>query len=148
MRLLLAAALVFMALPAHAGEDDFIVKDSKLSVTDAVAKLEKAIAAAPPTLIAKIDHGANAKKAGLTFTESVLLVFGAPKIGTPIMQANPLVGLDLPVKVLVWDDNGQTKIAYLNPEELNDRHDLDGKADKSIKQMSGALDKITSAAVE
>lgn len=148
MRFLMAAALLLLALPAYADETDFVVKETSLSVREAVTRLETAIEAAPPTLMAKIDHGANAKNAGIMFSESVLLIFGAPRIGTPIMEANPLAGLDLPVKILVWDDDGQTKIAYLKPERLKDRYDLDDAADEVIGQMTGALDKITSAATE
>ena len=69
----------------------------------------------------------------------------APKIGTPIIAANPEAGLDLPIRVLVWDDGGQTRVGYLNPETLKVRYGLDG-ADKALAAMGGAVAKLTDAA--
>lgn len=122
------AAVLSTSISANA-MDGIVVKDGALSVADTVAKLEMIIEAAPPSLMAKIDHGANAKKAGMDIGESVLLVLGAPKIGTPMMQSNRLVGLDLPAKILVYSEDGQTKLAYTNPQILKDRHQVSG-ADK------------------
>lgn len=130
---------------AQAADGDYVVKTSSLSVSEAAANIEAAIEAAPPKLMAKIDHGANAGQADLELGASVLLILGAPKIGTPIMQANPMAGLDLPAKILVWDDAGQTRIGYLDPAALGKRHDV---ADvPQLSQMSKALDGITEKGV-
>lgn len=148
MRMFLAALLLLFPLTAAQADghgSDYIVKDSALTVSEAVAKIEAAIEAAPPMLMAKIDHGANAKKAGLELGESVLLIFGAPKVGTPIMQANRMAGLDLPVKVLVWSEGGQTKVGYLNPAAMDKRHGLGGKADKPLGMMGKVMGMITDA---
>lgn len=145
-----ALCLLFATSAANAAghSSTYIVKEGTLSVAETVAKLEAAIEAAPPKLMAKIDHGSNAMKAEMELNESVLLILGAPKVGTPIMQANPMVGLELPVKILVWNDNGQTKIGYLNPTELNARFELDGKADKQLGMMTKVLDMLTNAGMK
>lgn len=128
--------------------DDFMIKNSNLSVADAVSRIEAAIEKAPPTLMAKIDHGAGAAKAGLELEETVVLVFGAPKVGTPFMQANRMAGLDLPAKILVYSEDGQTKIAYLKAEALAARHGAATDAAQSVTQMGKALDALSQAGVE
>ncbi|MGB7285462.1 MAG: DUF302 domain-containing protein [Salaquimonas sp.] len=137
-------ATAIMITSAQAA-DSWIVKDGSLSVGDTVAKLEMIIEAAPPTLMAKIDHGAGAKKAGMDIGESVLLVLGAPAIGTPMMLSNRLIGLDLPAKILVYDENGKTKIAYTDPRSLKSRYNIEG-ADAQFDGMAKALGNFTDAA--
>lgn len=143
----LAAAAVLSTSVAAQAMDGFVVKDGALSVSDTVAKLEMIIEAAPPSLMAKIDHGANAQKAGMDIGESVLLVLGAPKIGTPMMQSNRLIGLDLPAKILVFSQDGQTKIAYTDPQVLKARHEVSG-ADAQFAGMANALDMFITKAAE
>jgi len=74
-----------------------------------------------------------------------VLIFGNPKLGTPIIQANPQAGLDLPIKVLVWQDGDKVMIGYLDPEALKARYEASG-ADKAFGMMAGALGKLTDAA--
>ena len=151
MRIVLAAFLLMLPLAAARADghgSGFIVKDSALSVADAVARIEAAIAAAPPRLMAKIDHGANADGAGLELGDTVLLILGAPKVGTPIMQANRMAGLDLPAKILVWDEGGQTRIGYLDPAALGERHGVSDAASKQLGMMANALGKLSGAGVE
>src|ERR1019366_8408292 len=75
-------------------------------------------------LCAVIDQSAEARQAGLALRETTLVIFGSPAAGTPVMQASPLSALDLPLKVLVWDDGGQTKVSYDAPAALAARHHL------------------------
>ena len=75
------------------------------------------------------------------------MVLGAPKIGTPMMQSNRLIGLDLPAKILVYSEGGQTKIAYTAPRILRDRHQVTG-ADAQFEGMAKALDTFTTKASE
>ncbi len=67
----------------------------------------------------------------MELADATLIIFGAPQIGTPIMQENILAGLDLPIRVLIWDDASQTKIGYLDPEALKARYSING-AEKII----------------
>lgn len=145
MKLILAAAAILATSVSAKAMDDIVIKDGALSVSDTVAKLEMIIEAAPPTLMAKIDHGAGAKKAGMDIDESVLLILGAPKIGTPMMQSNRLAGLDLPAKILVYSVEGKTKIAYTDPKTLKARYNIEG-ADAQIEGMAKALNAFTDGA--
>lgn len=90
-----------------------------------VAKLEQLLAAKGVTLFALIDHSGEAQKAGLSMRPTKLLIFGSPKTGTPLMQAAPSVAIDLPLKILVWEDEqGATWLSYNTPEYLRDRHNI------------------------
>jgi uncharacterized protein (DUF302 family) len=144
MRSIFALFLVFAVSPAMAG--DFVVKPSKFSVADSLDRLTKALESKGIKIVARIDHAAGAQKAGLKLKPSQLLIFGNPKLGTPLMQANPGIGLDLPMKVLAWqDDKGKVWLAYTKPDVLKARYDIKGKGGVFAK-MTGALSKMTGKA--
>lgn len=145
LKLSLANVLFFLSTVVAVAADGWIIKDSASSVAETADKLVAIIEDAPPSLFARIDHAAGAQNAGLELPEATLIIFGAPAIGTPIMQENIMAGLDLPVRVLIWDDGGQTKIGYLDPESLKKRYEIEG-AEQAFQQMAGALDKFTSGA--
>src|SRR5260370_22467194 len=105
-------------------EADVITKLSHLSVTDTVARFTGMISTKGMRLFAVIDQAAEARQAGLSLRETVLVIFGSPAAGTPVMAASPLSALDLPLKVLVWSDDGQTKVSYYAPAALAARHHL------------------------
>jgi uncharacterized protein (DUF302 family) len=90
-----------------------------------------------------IDQSAEARGAGLELRDTTLVIFGSPAAGTPVMAAVPMSALDLPLKVLVWDDSGQTKVSYYAPAALAIRHHLD--ADLAAK-LAG-IDPLTDALV-
>lgn len=90
-----------------------------------------------------IDHADNAKKAGLELPPTQLLVFGNPEGGTPLMRANRLIGLDLPMKLLVWeDDDGVVWISYNETAYLQKRHRLDGHA-RRFAQIARLLEDVS-----
>lgn len=96
------------------------------SPAETVAKLEAAIAGAGMKIFARIDHAQEAEAVGLAMRPAVLLLFGNPRSGTPLMVARPTVAIDLPLKALVWqDDAGQTWLTYNAPALLEQRHGLD-----------------------
>lgn len=105
-------------------EADVVTKFSHESVADTVAKLTAMIAAKGMRLFAVIDQAAEARQAGLTLRETTLVIFGSPAAGTPVMEAAPLSALDLPLKVLVWADGGQTNVSYYAPAAVAARHRL------------------------
>jgi len=109
---------------APAEEKDVITKVSHRPVADTVSVLTGMIAAKGMKLFAVIDQRAEARQAGLDLRETTLVIFGSPAAGTPVMVAAPLAALDLPLKVLVWDDDGQTKVSYYDPAALAGRHHL------------------------
>lgn len=141
---LLLAATAF-ASPAHAG-DELVVKDSTRSVKETIDALAAALAEKGIKVVARVDHAAGAKAAGLELPPSELIIFGNPKLGTPLLQAQPTIGLDLPMKVLAWQDaNGKVKIAYTAPAALVARHGITGK-DDVVGAMTKALGGLTGAA--
>lgn len=98
---------------------------SAFDVTTTIAKLRQAVEAHGAIVFALIDFSGDAARAGLTMRAEQMLIFGNPKGGTPLMQVEPLVGLDLPMKALVWDDGqGVTWIASNAPEYILARHRL------------------------
>lgn len=101
-----------------------ITKLSSRSVADTVARLTELAGAKDLKLFAVIDQRAEARQAGLDLRETTLVLFGSPAAGTPVMAAAPLAALDLPLKVLIWNDAGQTKVSYTSPGELAARYDL------------------------
>ncbi|RRO13551.1 DUF302 domain-containing protein [Flavobacteriaceae bacterium 14752] len=99
-------------------------------------------------VIATLDHQANAKKAGLELTPTHLVVFGNPKLGSPLMKTQQSLALDLPQKMLVWEDqSGQTFVSYNDIYFLKERHQIEGH-DEIFKKISGALDNISSKVTE
>lgn len=97
-----------------------------LSVPDAVARLERAILGAGMKIFARIDQAHEANAVGLAMRPMVLLLFGNPRGGTPLMVARPTVGIDLPMKALVWEDEiGETWLTYNTPGLLEERHGLE-----------------------
>ena len=93
-----------------------------------LARLESLAEAKGLQVFAVIDHSGEANKAGLELRDTKVVIFGSPQAGTPVMQAAPLAALDLPLKALVWSDEGQTQIAYTAPAALAGRYGLsDGR---------------------
>jgi uncharacterized protein (DUF302 family) len=113
------------AMTASAQPEPWIVtKLSPRTVTDTVARLTELVAAKGLKLFAVIDQRAEASAVGLELRETVLVLFGSPAAGTPVMAAAPLAALDLPLKVLIWDDEGRTTVTYTAPDALALRYGL------------------------
>jgi uncharacterized protein (DUF302 family) len=126
-------------------ETDVITKPSQLSVTDAVAKFTGMIAAKGMKLFAVIDQAAEARQAGLTLRDTVLVIFGSPAAGTPVMAASPLSALDLPLKVLIWSDEGQTKVSYYAPAAIAARHHLGPELAGNLAGINGLTDALVAS---
>jgi uncharacterized protein (DUF302 family) len=144
--LILATSVIVLAASSAFAGEDWIIKQSPHDVSTTADRLVAVINKAGATVFARIDHQANAKKAGMEMAPATVVLFGNPKIGTPIMQANPQAAIDLPVKVLIWSVNGKTKIGALAPAALKARHAVEG-ADGSFKKMNGALNKLMGVAI-
>jgi uncharacterized protein (DUF302 family) len=103
-------------------------------------RLEAAIQAKGMTVFAKVDHAAGAKAVGLDLRPTLLVIFGAARGGTPLMQAEQSVGIDLPLKALVWQDSaGKTWISYNEPEWIAKRHGLGDGVKPVVAKMDEAL---------
>jgi len=105
-------------------ETGVVTKLSPQPVAGTVARLTDLIAAKGMKLFAVIDQSAEAREAGLQLRDTTLVLFGSPAAGTPVMAAAPLAALDLPLKVLIWADEGQTRVSYYSPAALAARHHL------------------------
>jgi uncharacterized protein (DUF302 family) len=110
-------------------------------------RLENEVKARGMTVFARIDHAAGAEGAGLSLRPTELLIFGNAKGGTPLMQAVQTIGIDLPLKALVWQDaSGATFLGYNDPAWLTHRHAVAGEAATATSNMSAALSAMTQAA--
>jgi len=102
-----------------------IDRPSNHSVEQTVDRLKNILQSKGVTLFALVDHSGEAEKAGMKMRPTKLLIFGSPKAGTPLMLAAPSIAIDLPLKILVWEDSqGKAWISYNSPEYLRERHGL------------------------
>jgi uncharacterized protein (DUF302 family) len=120
-----------------------VTKLSRLSVSDTVARLSAIIADKGLKLFAVIDHSGEAQAVGLNLRETKVVIFGSPQAGTPVMEAAPLAALDLPLKVLIWLDDQQTKLSYTAPHALAARYGLS----EELGQRLAGIDAITDAVI-
>jgi uncharacterized protein (DUF302 family) len=120
-----------------------ISKPSPFSVKETVARLSAVVAARGMKLFGVIDHSAEAALVGLALRETMVVIFGNPVAGTPVMEAAPLAALDLPLRVLVWSDGNQTRLGYTAPSELAERYQLDG----DLAARLAGIDAVTDAVV-
>ena len=124
-----------------------VVRPSSFGPKETLDRLGAAVADAGMTVMARIDHAAAAETAGLTLRPTEVVVFGNPKVGTLLMQAAPTLAIDLPLKVLVWqDDSGKTWLAWNDPAWIDDRHGGTAAMDGTVSAMSAALSKVAGRA--
>jgi uncharacterized protein (DUF302 family) len=121
-----------------------MTKRSRFSYAQTLATLEKGIRDGGNTIFATIDQAAAAASAGLTLRPTTLIIFGNPKGGTALMDAVPLLALELPLKLLVWEENGAVSVAYEPMSEIAARYNVMGM-DARIAAMDRALDTLTGA---
>ena len=119
-----------------------VTKLSHLPVAETVARLTGLVSAKGMRLFAVIDQRAEAQQAGLDLRETTLVLFGSPAAGTPVMAASPLAALDLPLKVLVWADEGQTKVSYYSPAALAARHHLGADLARNLAGIDALTDAL------
>src|ERR1700686_5840838 len=105
------------AMDSNADRAGVITKVSPLSVLETVARLVTLVESKGMKVFAVIDHSGEAANVGLALRDTKVVIFGSPQAGTPVMRSAPLAALDLPLKVLVWADGDETKVAYTAPAE-------------------------------
>ena len=103
---------------------EVITKSSPYSVAETVARFNDVVAAKDMKVFAVINHSDEAHHAGLDLPETKVIIFGNPEAGTPVMEAAPLMALKLPLKVLIWEDEGRTRVSYTTPAALAERYGL------------------------
>ncbi|WP_424016374.1 DUF302 domain-containing protein (plasmid) [Halorientalis pallida] len=124
---------------ANRNEDGLVTVQSDQSVDATVDRITTAIENSPLTLVTTVDHAANAASVDQNLPPTTLLIFGNPEVGTPLMQASRSVAIDLPQKILVWEDGEQVKVTYNDPTYLARRHGIEGE-DERLQQISSVLD--------
>ena len=118
-----------------------ISKPSRYSVGETARRLEAVVRSKGLTVFARIDHGGAAHEAGLEMQDEQVLVFGNPRAGTPLMVARPLVGLDLPLRVLVWRDaERQVWASYQDAAFIARRYGLPEGSEKAIAAVPALID--------
>jgi uncharacterized protein (DUF302 family) len=127
----------------EAGDKFVVTRLSPWSLSDTVARLSAVVAARGMKLFAVIDHSDEARNVGLDLRDTKLVIFGSPSASTPVIAAAPLAALDLPLRVIVWQDGYQTKVSYPSPVEVARRYGLDA----DLAAALDSIDALTSAVV-
>ena len=122
-----------------------VTKISPRSVADTVTRFTSILGAKGVRVFDVIDQAAAAREAGQELRDTTLVIFGSPAAGTPVMAAAPLAALDLPLKVLIWDDAGQTKVTYYSPDELAARYQLGADLAGNLAAINPLTDALIGA---
>lgn len=127
-------------------QDGMVTLESNYSVEKTTKRLESALTQNGLTIFRKVDHQEGAASVDMELRPTTVLIFGNPKLGTPLMQCAPTVAIDLPQKMLIWkDQNGQVQVGYNSPDYLKRRHDIKG-CDQELQKITGALNKFAQTA--
>jgi len=118
-----------------------VTKDSPYSsVSETLERLEEAVRRKGLGIFAVVDHSGEAERVGLRMPDTKLLIFGSPKAGTPLMVASPLLALDLPLKVLVWEGGDRVRVSYNATSYLAQRYDLPNEMAENIAGIDALVD--------
>ena len=147
LKSLVTAILCCFAASAFAA-DGLVVKPSNYSVDETIDRLEAVLKEKGLKIFARIDHQAGAASADLDLPPTQLLIFGNPKLGTPLMTSAPTTAIDLPQKALAYEgDDGKVYLAYNDIGYLQARHGIEER-DEVVAKIRGALGKFTDAATK
>lgn len=128
-------------------DNGLITIDSHGTTPETVARLVQAIEKTGMTILARIDHAAAAHAVNLSLRPTEVFIFGNPRAGTPLMALDQNVGIDLPLKVLVWEDElGKTRLSYNSIAWIVARHQLGPSTDAIAKAMTAAIEKVVAEA--
>jgi uncharacterized protein (DUF302 family) len=120
---------------------------SRFAAKETMDRLEAALRANGVSIFARIDHAAGAAAVGANLRPTEVLIFGNPRAGTPLMQAEQTIGIDLPLKVLVWQDAlGVVRLSYNDPKWLAQRHGLGSKGAETVARLAAMLKTLTGEA--
>ena len=145
----LITLLCIINTQSYAADSNGIIKiKSTHSVAETINKLEAVLNKKGMTIFKRVDHAAGAEKAGLQLRPTELLIFGNPKVGTPLMLCSQTAALDLPQKALVYkDESGQVWLVYNDPAYMAKRHNIQG-CDAAVQKVTNALANFSRIATE
>jgi uncharacterized protein (DUF302 family) len=139
MKYLILVCVLMILVPA-AKADELLTTKSAYSVAETLDHVESTAKANGFFIVARVDHAAAAEGVGLNLRPTALLIFGKPQGGTPLMQCDQRVGIDLPLKALAWqDDVGQVWLGMIDPAVLKTRYKLSPACDAAIGAMQSAV---------
>lgn len=145
--LLLFAFIVTIFANESMAQNGVVTLESNYSVEETTNRLENALTDNGLTIFRKVDHQKGATSVDMELPPTTVLIFGNPKLGTPLMQCAPTVAIDLPQKMLIWkDQKGQVHVGYNSPDYLKKRHNIQG-CDQELQKITGALEKFAQTAV-
>jgi uncharacterized protein (DUF302 family) len=125
-------------------DEAVVTKTSPWSMADTVARLSAVVAARGLEVYAVIDHSGKARDVGLALRETRLVIFGSPSAVTPLIDTRPLAALDLPLRVLVWEDGHRTLVSYPAPTAVARRYGFDG----DLATALASIDALTNAVID
>lgn len=140
-----AFAALFLFSTQTQAADGMEVLESDSDMAGTIDRLLSALDDAGMNIFQEVDHGMGAASAGMELEPTYLVMFGNPEIGTQLMQCGRSVGIDLPMKALIWQEGETVYVGYNNADHLAERHGLD-ECDEVIVQVSGALENFASQA--
>ena len=148
-RSMFCAWLLLLGSAVHAADvSGLVTKPSKYPVSEAAERLGNSLKAAGMMIFVDIDHAAAAEKTGLQMPPARVVIFGNPKGGTPMMVKAPSLAIDLPMKILLWQDAaGKAWVSYNTAAYVANRHGLIGM-DKQVQGLDAALVKLTADIVQ
>ena len=129
-------------MTAAAATGHVVTRASPGTVAETVDRLTALLAARGLKVFDVIDHSGEAAANGLDLRDTKVVIFGSPAVGTPVMEAAPLAALDLPLKVLVWDDGGATKVSYTAPAALAKRYGLSDDLAARLAGIEALVDAV------
>lgn len=145
-KLLLSTVIVLFQVVSSVAADGTAKVQSSFGVKETGDRLEQVLKEKGMKVFNRIDHSAGAQAVGVDLRDTELLIFGNPKVGAPLMKCQQSVGLDLPMKALIWKaEDGSVFISYNTPAYLKNRHAVSG-CDQVLKKVEKALAAFTSAA--
>ena len=124
-----------------------VITESPYSVEDTVERLENTLTDKGLNIFGKVNHAQGAASVDIDLPPTEVVIFGNPAAGTPLMQCNRTVAIDLPQKLLVWEDDAQTFVAFNDPAYLNQRHDL-VECEEALETIGNALKGIVEEVVQ
>lgn len=146
--LFIVLVVPLLAAAGASAQGGLISVKSSHDVMNTADRLERALADKGVRIFARIDHAAGARQVGETLAPTLLIIFGSPAIGTPLIQRSRTIGIDLPLKALIWQDRaGQVWFTYTSADELASRHGITEMND-SVAKIQTALTNFARAATQ
>ncbi len=146
--LLITSSLSFAEAMSTKNDNGLITLKSKHNVSGTIDRLETVLNKKGMTIFKRVDHSAGAEKVGMKLRPTELLIFGNPKVGTPLMLCSQTAAIDLPQKALAYEDEkGQTWLSYNDPIYMAKRHAIKN-CEEALQKVSNALAKFAKTAVE